>query len=98
MFCYNGLNVQIEGTIPASFKLKAVGAGDPPVIVESTESALVESNIYLEVFTPEQVTIQTSFDSDSISETFYPVFYEAYQPNGPTCGPTCLEATVTVVL
>ncbi len=95
--CTDGLTVQIEGTLPTAFVLEAVAPAGPPVIVECPDSALCGSNIFLEGFTPEEVTIRLSFDSDSVSETFNP-FYETYLPNGPDCPPECLVASVTVLL
>lgn len=95
--CTDGLTVQIEGMLPTTFVLEAVAPVGPPVIVECPDSALCGSNIFLEGFTPEEVTIRLSFDSDSVSETFNP-FYETYQPNGPDCPPECLVASVTVLL
>jgi len=95
--CFDGLTVQIEGTLPTAFVLEAVAPAGPPVIVECPDSAMCGSNIFLEGFTPEEVTIRLSFDSDSVSETFNP-FYETNQPNGPDCPPECLVASVTVLL
>ena len=95
--CTDGLTVQIEGTLPTAFVLEAVAPVGPPVIVECPDSALCGSNIFLEGFTPEEVWIRLSFDSNSVSETFNPV-YETFQPNGPDCPPECLVASVTVLL
>ena len=47
--------------------------------------------------TPEKITVDIKWEGGEFLESFEPA-YEAYQPNGPDCPPTCATASIEINL
>jgi hypothetical protein len=99
--CFDGLTVQLQGSIPAAFSVEATAPGGETTVVVCPEGGAgvvcgVDQLVF-EGFTREEVTITISWDGGSLTETFRPA-YETFRPNGPDCPPECRQAEITMRL
>ena len=93
--CDSGLTVVVDPTPAGSFRVEADAPGDSTRAVECSAQQPCANGAFFRDFTPESATIRVIVSSDTTTRSVTPV-YEALQPNGPQCPPTCRQATVTV--
>lgn len=93
--CEDGLTVRAEGSPAGPYRIEIRAEGEETQVHECS-SASECGEIFLIGFLPDEVTVEVvAEDGRRVSRTVRPE-YEALQPNGPGCPPTCRQARVTV--
>jgi hypothetical protein len=93
--CANGLTVQLQGSVPTEFTIRATAGS--VVREQQCNEARCRESVFFEEFRPDTVTIEIIAATGSNSRQFTPSYKGVY-PNGPDCGETCRQATVTFSL
>jgi hypothetical protein len=95
--CESGLLVQLAQTPTGPYRIEVFSfAGGPHYVFECANPGSCEPARFTD-YTPASVTIRVTTSAGTREETAQPAYAES-QPNGPNCGPTCRQATVTVAL
>jgi len=93
--CDDQLVVNVEGAFDSSFTVRMSFPGSAPVEAACSEgSCMVVSG----GAAPSEVTIEVLDDSGAVvyTATASPE-YQVFEPNGPDCPPSCLQAELTLV-
>ena len=96
--CEDGVSISISEERPDSLSLTVFinDETDPYGSRECVDERL-GCGFWVGGKTPETVRVHIEWDEGEFSENFEPV-YEAYQPNGPDCPPTCAMASIEINL
>jgi hypothetical protein len=93
--CNDGLQVVLEGTLPADVTVEAIAAGGER---RTEQCADVDPcSVLFEGFHPEDVTVRVAWNGNT-EVVAARLEYTEYRPNGRCCPPTCRTATVSIVL
>lgn len=92
--CSDGIAVRFSGAVPDSVEVALRAMGEEERVRScSATTAPCTSGMRFEDTTPEQVTLEVRWDGRSRVEVVQPE-YSAVRPNGPSCEPTCMIATI----
>ena len=95
--CESGLRLTFDAEPPAGTVIEAEAPGEPPRRVECGLQSSCAHGVFLPGFTPDRVVIRVVTPSGEAAHEVQPT-YEAFQPNGPGCPPTCHVAHVQLGL
>jgi len=93
--CTDGLTLELIGSHPSEFTLEIRVSRSATIVIECNATSPCESSIFLPDFTPGSVEVAVTSGTASSTQTFTPEYAEL-QPNGPECGPICLQAIIRV--
>ncbi len=93
--CEDGLSVDVQGDLPASYTVSLEAAGMAMVEYQCTAAAPCSVPHFVPDFTPETVVVRVQGGGVDYSETVTPE-YTISRPNGPDCPPECQQATIVV--
>lgn len=91
--CSNGLQVTIETRPIGPWRIEA--AADAETRVFDCPSGSACPGAFFEGFLPSQVSITITIGGRSATQLVTPV-QRAVRPNGPSCGPECQQASITI--
>jgi hypothetical protein len=96
--CNSGLTVSLAQAPVGGYTIEVFAqAGGPHFTFECASAAQCGTAAEFKDFTPDQATIRVTTAAGTREQTVQPT-YSQNQPNGPSCGPTCRQASVTVAL
>jgi hypothetical protein len=90
--CVNGFSVTVDGQIPAPVTV-TVSADDEARTFQCQPGETCRR--FLEGWTPAQATVHVAWEGGDVTRTVSPE-YETVYPNGRSCPPECLQASVVV--
>lgn len=95
--CQGGLTVHLSNLPTTPFRVELVVAGSDQVmqVYDCTASRRCSQDVFFPDVRSPVVSVTVRVGAASRTSAVQPV-YSKFQPNGPTCEPTCENATVIV--
>jgi hypothetical protein len=98
--CQSGLTVNLAQAPAGSYSIEVFtpsSQNGAHYVFQCASAASCGTTAFFAEFTPASVVVRITTETGGREEYVTPS-YQKSRPNGPNCGPECIQATVTVAL